>query len=90
MNLLQLSVTFSRLTVLRKRDSAFLKHLYKQISFLFAHSFPLEDGSIATFTYVADENGYRVESPLLPALPDFVQQQIAFAEEQRARGITFD
>ncbi|XP_050720666.1 cuticle protein AM/CP1114-like [Eriocheir sinensis] len=50
-------------------------------------SFTLPDGTIATFTYVADESGYRVESPLLPPVPEYVRKQIAFAEEERARGI---
>merc|ERR1711973_43622 len=53
-------------------------------------SFPLADGSVAEFTYTADENGYRVQSPLLPPLPEFVQAQIRFAEEQRARGVVFE
>merc|ERR1719495_2051809 len=33
------------------------------------YSFPLPDGSIATFDWVADANGFRVESPLLPIAP---------------------
>ncbi|XP_066941710.1 cuticle protein AMP4-like [Macrobrachium rosenbergii] len=52
--------------------------------------FPMEDGSIAEVTYIADENGFQVQSPLLPVapqfphpIPDFVLKQIAFAEEQR-------
>nr|P81575.1 RecName: Full=Cuticle protein AM/CP1114; AltName: Full=CPAM/CPAM1114 [Cancer pagurus] len=53
-------------------------------------SFPLDDGSTASFTYVADENGYHVESPLLPSIPEYVQKQIDFAAEQRARGVIFD
>lgn len=64
----------------------FLIHYFKQSTFP-AHSFTLDDGTKATFSYVADENGYRVQSPLLPELPDFVKEQIRFAEEERARGI---
>ncbi|XP_068215674.1 cuticle protein AM/CP1114-like [Palaemon carinicauda] len=52
--------------------------------------FPLDDGSFAEVTYIADENGFQVQSPLLPVapafphpIPDFVLKQIAFAEEQR-------
>merc|ERR1711962_874079 len=33
------------------------------------YSFPLPDGSIATFNWVADALGFRVESPLLPVAP---------------------
>nr|AAV28477.1 arthrodial cuticle protein AMP6.0 [Callinectes sapidus] len=47
--------------------------------------FPLDDGSTATFTFVADENGYRVESPLLPPIPEYVQRQIDFANSQGKR-----
>ncbi|XP_037774736.1 cuticle protein AMP4-like [Penaeus monodon] len=52
-------------------------------------SFPLEDGSIAEVRYQADENGFQAQSPLLPVapefphpIPQFVLDQIAFAEEQ--------
>merc|ERR1712008_362556 len=31
-----------------------------------SYSFPLPDGTIATFNWVADALGFRVESPLLP------------------------
>merc|ERR1712105_317298 len=34
-----------------------------------SYSFPLPDGTIAEFTWVADAAGFRVESPLLPAAP---------------------
>lgn len=41
-------------------------------------------------TYVADELGFQVDNPLLPVapefphpIPQFVLEQIAFAEEQR-------
>merc|ERR1711887_63412 len=34
-----------------------------------SYSFPLPDGTIATFNWVADANGFRVESPLLPVAP---------------------
>merc|ERR1711872_522692 len=33
------------------------------------YSFPLPDGTIATFNWVADAAGFRVESPLLPVAP---------------------
>ncbi|XP_063614372.1 cuticle protein AM/CP1114-like [Penaeus indicus] len=52
-------------------------------------SFPLDDGSVAEVRYQADENGFQVQSPLLPVapefphpIPQFVLDQIAFAEEQ--------
>ncbi|CAL4067348.1 unnamed protein product, partial [Meganyctiphanes norvegica] len=34
-----------------------------------SYSYPLDDGSIAAFNWIADSNGYRVESPLLPIAP---------------------
>ncbi|XP_042241698.1 cuticle protein AM1159-like [Homarus americanus] len=55
--------------------------------------FPLEDGSIAEVRFIANENGYQPESALIPTshpLPAHAIEQIAFAEEQRARGITFE
>ncbi|XP_069996748.1 cuticle protein AM1159-like [Penaeus vannamei] len=52
-------------------------------------SFPLDDGSVAEVRYQADENGFQAQSPLLPVapefphpIPQFVLDQIAFAEEQ--------
>ncbi|XP_066983690.1 cuticle protein AM/CP1114-like [Macrobrachium rosenbergii] len=49
-------------------------------------SYPQEDGSIASFKFVADENGYQPESDLLPVaphfphpIPQFVLDQIEFA-----------
>ncbi|XP_068249117.1 cuticle protein AMP4-like [Palaemon carinicauda] len=58
-------------------------------------SYPLEDGSLAEFKFVADENGYQPESDLLPVaphfphpIPQFVLDQIEFArleDERRAR-----
>jgi len=54
---------------------------------------PLGNGEVATFTWVADELGYRVESPFLPTAPPapaHAVEQLRIAEEQRAAGITFD
>ncbi|XP_050704883.1 cuticle protein AM1159-like [Eriocheir sinensis] len=54
--------------------------------------FPLEDGTYAEFRYVADENGYRPESSLLPVappIPEHVHELLRIAAEQRAQGITF-
>merc|ERR1712243_69213 len=62
-----------------------------------SYSFPLPDGSIATFNWVADALGFRVESPLLPVapvpehpVPAHAQEQIDFANAQRAAGLVWD
>nr|P81576.1 RecName: Full=Cuticle protein AM1159; Short=CPAM1159 [Cancer pagurus] len=55
--------------------------------------FLLPDGTTAEVRYVADEFGYRPESPLLPVgpeLPPHVHELLRIAEEQRAQGITFE
>ncbi|XP_068223280.1 cuticle protein AM1199-like [Palaemon carinicauda] len=57
------------------------------------YSFTLPDGTQARVTFVADENGYRADSPLIPTphpLPAHAIEQIRIAEDQRRRGITFD
>ncbi|KAB7498016.1 hypothetical protein Anas_09110 [Armadillidium nasatum] len=54
---------------------------------------PLGDGTFGEVRYVADENGYRPESSLIPTphpLPAHAIEQIRIAEEQRARGIRWD
>ncbi|XP_066983729.1 cuticle protein AMP4-like [Macrobrachium rosenbergii] len=58
-------------------------------------SYPLEDGSIASVSFVADENGFQPQSSLLPVapefphpIPQFVLDQIEFArleDERRAQ-----
>ncbi|XP_066983867.1 cuticle protein AMP4-like [Macrobrachium rosenbergii] len=58
-------------------------------------SYPQEDGSLATVSFVADENGYQPQSDLLPVapafphpIPQFVLDQIEFArleDERKAR-----
>ncbi|XP_068249110.1 cuticle protein AMP4-like [Palaemon carinicauda] len=58
-------------------------------------SYPLEDGSIASVSFVADENGFQPQSDLLPVapafphpIPQFVLDQIEFArleDERRAQ-----
>ncbi|XP_047478685.1 cuticle protein AMP4-like [Penaeus chinensis] len=58
-----------------------------------AFSFPLPEGGVAQFTYVADENGYQPSSDLLPVpppLPPHVYRLLEIAEQQRAQGITFE
>ncbi|CAL4180727.1 unnamed protein product [Meganyctiphanes norvegica] len=58
-----------------------------------SYSFPLPDGSFAEVRYVADENGFRVESPLLPQAPPappHVAELLRIAEQQRAQGIVFN
>ncbi|XP_042887676.1 cuticle protein AMP1A-like [Penaeus japonicus] len=53
------------------------------------YSYTLDDGSVVEVRYQADENGFQAQSPLLPVapefphpIPQFVLDQIAFAEEQ--------
>merc|ERR1711970_1548939 len=62
-----------------------------------SYSFPLPDGSIATINWVADANGFRAESPLLPVapvnphpIPAHVQEQIDYADAQQAAGLVWD
>jgi len=62
-----------------------------------SYSFTLPDGTVATVNWVADEGGFRAESPLLPVapvnphpMPAHALEQIRFAEEQRARGLRYD
>ncbi|XP_063869899.1 cuticle protein AM1199-like [Scylla paramamosain] len=52
------------------------------------YRFVLDDGTIAEVRYVADELGYRAESPLVPTphpLPEHAIEQIRFAESQSGR-----
>ncbi|XP_042859553.1 cuticle protein AMP4-like [Penaeus japonicus] len=61
-----------------------------------AYSYPMEDGTLAEVTFVADEKGYQPDSSLLPVapafphpIPEYVLKQIEFArqqEEAEARG----
>ncbi|XP_068226150.1 cuticle protein AM1199-like [Palaemon carinicauda] len=56
-------------------------------------SFPFPEGGSGSVSYVADEFGYRPESPLLPTpppLPAHAVEQIRKAEQERARGIRWD
>merc|ERR1712198_145830 len=62
-----------------------------------SYSFPLPDGTIATFDWEADASGFRVVSPLLPVapidphpIPAHAQEQIAFAQAQRDAGLVWD
>ena len=62
-----------------------------------SYSYLLDDGNTASFNWVVDEQGYRVESNMLPVAPAFphaipahVQQQIDFAAEMSARGLTWN
>ncbi|KAF2360210.1 Insect cuticle protein [Trinorchestia longiramus] len=56
-------------------------------------TFTFPDGSPAQFSFVADDAGYRVESPLLPVgppLPPHALEQIEKARQEEASGIFFD
>ncbi|KAF2360211.1 Insect cuticle protein [Trinorchestia longiramus] len=51
------------------------------------------DGTTGQFSFIADEFGYRVESPLLPTpppMPAHALEQIQRAERERAQGIVHD
>ncbi|XP_068206649.1 cuticle protein AM/CP1114-like [Palaemon carinicauda] len=57
-------------------------------------SYTAPDGTPVALSFVADENGFQPQAAHLPVapefphpIPQFVLDQIAFAEEQRARGI---
>merc|ERR1712215_297361 len=58
---------------------------------------PLGDGTFGPVTFVADANGFRPESPLLPVapanphpVPAHVQEQLAFIDAQHAAGLVYD
>lgn len=56
-------------------------------------TFTFPDGSQGQFNFIADEFGYRVESPLLPTpppMPAHALEQIARSERERAAGIFHD
>ena len=56
-------------------------------------SYTAPSGELVEVRYTADENGFRAESPYIPTphpMPAHALEQIRIAEEQRARGITWD
>ncbi|XP_069942947.1 cuticle protein AM1199-like [Cherax quadricarinatus] len=58
-----------------------------------SYRFTLPDGTPAEVRYIADEFGYRAESPQIPTphpLPAHAIEQIRIAEDQRRRGIVFN
>ncbi|CAL4189157.1 unnamed protein product [Meganyctiphanes norvegica] len=58
-----------------------------------SYSFVLDDGTIATFNWVADAKGFRVESPLLPIdnpIAAHAKEQVEFADAQQAAGLVWD
>ncbi|XP_068249888.1 cuticle protein AMP4-like [Palaemon carinicauda] len=57
-----------------------------------SYSYPQEDGTLASVSFVADENGFQPQSSLLPVapafphpIPQFVLDQIEFARLQKER-----
>ncbi|XP_045621216.1 cuticle protein AM1199 [Procambarus clarkii] len=55
-----------------------------------AYRFQTDEGEVVEVRYVADENGYRAESPHIPTphpLPAHAIEQIRFAEANRDRSI---
>ncbi|XP_064084283.1 cuticle protein AM1199-like [Macrobrachium nipponense] len=58
-----------------------------------SYRFTLPDGAVVEITYVADEAGFRPVGDVIPTphpLPAHAIEQIRFAEEQRAAGVTFE
>ncbi|KAK4304212.1 hypothetical protein Pmani_023846 [Petrolisthes manimaculis] len=58
-----------------------------------SYRYTLDDGRVVEVRYIADENGFQPQSDWLPTphpLPLHAQEQIRFAEEQRALGVTFE
>ncbi|XP_071552002.1 cuticle protein AM1199-like [Panulirus ornatus] len=56
-----------------------------------SYRFTLPDGTLAEVRFIADENGFRAESPLIPTphpLPAHAIEQVRFAESERARAGT--
>ncbi|KAK7077587.1 hypothetical protein SK128_025068 [Halocaridina rubra] len=54
---------------------------------------PLADGGFSRIEFVADENGFQPIGEILPTphpLPAHAQEQIRFAEQLRAEGVSFD
>ncbi|KAK8745550.1 hypothetical protein OTU49_000258 [Cherax quadricarinatus] len=52
------------------------------------YKFQTDDGAVVEVRYIADENGYRAESPSFPTphpLPAHAIEQIRFAEANRGR-----
>ena len=52
--------------------------------------FPLPNGTMAEVTYIADEEGFKVNSPLVPPMPEHAREQIIIAREQDEQGIVFE
>ncbi|XP_045621213.1 cuticle protein AMP4 [Procambarus clarkii] len=56
-------------------------------------SFPLDDGRQASYTFVADENGYQPQSdliPVAPPLPPHVIELLQIVEQLKAQGVKWD
>lgn len=54
----------------------------------FRFTFP--DGTPGQVTYIADENGYRAQSDLIPVAPEHALAQVDKAEQERAAGVLHD
>ncbi|XP_045101784.1 cuticle protein AMP4-like [Portunus trituberculatus] len=54
------------------------------------YRFPLPNGTMAEVTYTADEEGFKVQSPLVPPMPEHAKEQIIIAQEQEKQGIVFE
>ncbi|KAK3857462.1 hypothetical protein Pcinc_036295 [Petrolisthes cinctipes] len=64
-----------------------------QVNMQGAYRLTFPDGTVAEIRFIANENGFQPESDILPTphpLPLHAQEQIRFAQEQRALGITFE
>merc|ERR1712215_343054 len=93
--LLLAAVAYARPADLEEGDSAELlrsdvAHPDDDGQNMVGHFTYIVDGEAVPLTFVADENGYQPESSLLPVapafpheIPEWVLEQIAFAEQER-------
>ncbi|KAF2365404.1 Insect cuticle protein [Trinorchestia longiramus] len=52
-----------------------------------SYSYTSPEGELVTVRYVADENGFQVESPNIPPIPEHARLQLLAAQQARNRGL---